>query len=172
MTSECHISFNVPPCYVKLITYQSMIHSVQSNWYVQTVYEFYDSLTWDFPEMQNLIFTALLIVLHLVLVGCSNSTSEWIQGTWKLSDDNGTSVFKVNPDGNFAIDFDADIDDDDFFGTYSIDGDQLTLVFKPLFGKKNDKTVTLTIIDKEANSFRLVDLNEDSEPSPFLTRIE
>ena len=48
----------------------------------------------------------------------------------------------------------------------------MTIVFKPLFGKKNDKTVTLTIIDKEANSFRVLDLNEDSEPSPFLTRIE
>ena len=130
-------------------------------------------------KMKKLIFTSLLIVLQLVLVGCSNSSSEWIQGTWRFSDSDDNDFFQFNPDGTFVVDVDEDakriIKLDDVYGTYTIDGNQLTLVVDPI---EDDGTGTMTIIDKEANSFRLVDLNVDSKSSGdsktgyFFTRIE
>lgn len=118
--------------------------------------------------MKKLIFTALLIVLQPVLIGCSNSSSEWIRGTWRFSDPDDNSNFndslivQFNPDGTFVFDWDEDVKGfikfDDVYGTYTIEDDQLTLVLDPV---EDDNTETLTIIDKEANSFRIVDSNED-----------
>jgi len=150
---------------------------------LRTLFAFIDKMVFEKQgtqhKMKKLIFTTLLIVLQPVLVGCSNSSSEWIQGTWKTSD--SSLGVQFNSDGTFGLGLgeDAKVGDkvDDFSGTYATEGNQLTMTFDPeqdFYG-----TLTMTIIDKEASSFRVVDLKRidskssgDSEPSPLITRIE